>query len=87
MKKFSLIELMIVVAIIAVLLSLLMPSLARASRESKEQFASNLKQLHNWSMMYSLENDNYIVSNNIAGQTTSNKLYWHFQVHLIRSYL
>ena len=57
-KKFTLIELLIVIAIIAVLISLLMPSLARAKYKAKMTVCqSNLAQIVKINVMYSVRNN------------------------------
>ncbi len=56
-KGFTLIELLVVVAIIALLISILLPSLARASELAKRSVcASNLRQM--FTSMYQFANDN-----------------------------
>jgi prepilin-type processing-associated H-X9-DG protein len=67
MKKFNLIELLMVIGVISILLSFLIPSLARAGRESKRAVCqSNIKQLYNISMMFSLDNDKHFPNNSAA---------------------
>jgi prepilin-type N-terminal cleavage/methylation domain-containing protein/prepilin-type processing-associated H-X9-DG protein len=56
MKKFSLIELLIVVAIIAILVSMLLPSLSKAREQSKRAVClSNLSQSHKLNSVYSID--------------------------------
>ena len=58
MKKFTLIELLIVVAIIAILASLLLPSLGKARNESKRTACvSNNKQLGVAMYSHSVDNE------------------------------
>jgi len=57
-KKFTLIELLIVIAIIAILLSILLPSLFKAREKAKRAVcASNQKQVYTSSVIYSNDND------------------------------
>ena len=64
MKKFSLIELLVAIAIIAILASILLPSLSKARKTSKGAICKNrLKQLHVMSAMYSDDNDQYFLAN------------------------
>ena len=58
MRKFTLLELLIVVAIIAILLSMLLPSLSKSREISKRAVClSNIKQLHTASTLYQQNND------------------------------
>ena len=58
---FTLVELLVVIGIIAVLISILMPSLTRARRESETvQCASNLRQVGMQLLMYADENGGYL---------------------------
>jgi len=62
-KKFTLLELLIVVAVIALLLSLLLPSLGRAREKAKRYVCmSNLKQLYNFALIDSKKNKDRIVA-------------------------
>lgn len=63
MKKFTLIELLIVIAIIGILLTLLLPSLKK-SREIalKAVCLSNCKQTHNAALLYAKDNKQWVPS-------------------------
>ena len=68
MRKFTLIELLIVVAIIGILASLLLPSLERARYEAKNAVCkSNLRQISTGHVLYAQDND----SNMLPGNKTS----------------
>lgn len=57
-NKFTLLELLIVIAILAILMTLLLPSLGRAREVSERAVcASNLKQLFTGTMLHSQNND------------------------------
>ena len=70
MKKssFTLIELLIVIAILGILASLLLPSLGKA-RESARQAVclSNMKQVGFAGEMYSDDNDDFLMPRNVSG--------------------
>src|SRR5262249_8899588 len=59
-RGFTLIELLVVVAIIALLISILLPSLARAKEQSKiVKCMANLKNIQSAANQYNLEFDDY----------------------------
>lgn len=63
MKKFTIIELLIVLAIIVILTTLLIPSLSKARKSSEGAVCkSNLQQIHHGHFLYSKENNNKIVA-------------------------
>ena len=65
MKKFTLIELLIVVAIIGILASLLLPSLERARYEAKNAVCkSNLRQIATAHVLYAQDNDSNMLEGN-----------------------
>ncbi len=74
-RKFTLIELLIVVAIIAILAAMLLPALNQA--RARAQFircSSNLKQLGTAASLYANDFDNYIVPWGV--QAGSARVYW-----------
>lgn len=63
MKKFTLVELLVVLAVIGILASLLLPSLKDARMSSMSAVCkSNLKQTHIVSTVYSGDNDQYFMT-------------------------
>ena len=63
MKKFTLIELLIVVAIIGILVSMLIPSLAKAREVTKRAVcSSNLSQISKAYQLYATQNSNFLIS-------------------------
>ncbi|EDM28863.1 hypothetical protein LNTAR_13642 [Lentisphaera araneosa HTCC2155] len=71
-QKFSLVELLVVVAIFGILSSLLLPSLANARKTAQASLCKNkLKQIASASFIYSDDNDNYAPLND-----ASNNGYW-----------
>ena len=66
-KSFTLIELLIVVAIIGILASLLLPSLSRARAEAQSAVCkSNLKQIGIGVFLYTDDSNDFMPTNNIA---------------------
>jgi len=64
-NKFSLVELLVVVAIIGILFSLLMPMLAKSREKARESVCvSHQKQLSTALFMYATDHDNYVPANN-----------------------
>ena len=61
MKKFTLIEVLVVVAIIGILASLLLPVLSKSRARAKETLCvNNLKQIYIGCMNYATDNDMYL---------------------------
>lgn len=81
LKAFTLIELLVVVAIIALLISILLPSLSRARELSKRTVcASNLKQIGTGFYIYAQDGDKFPSANGVANPAdptaTSSARYW-----------
>ena len=71
MKKFTLIELLIVVAIIAILISLLLPALSSARLTAKKAVcAANLRELGTSTQVYISSNNGYVYPRMQGGRTT-----------------
>ena len=67
-KGFTLIELLVVVAIIALLVSILMPALGQAKFQAKRVFClNNIKQQHLAQMIYATDNDGRFATHNDWG--------------------
>lgn len=71
--KFTLIELLIVIAIIAILASLLLPSLNKARERAKTiHCASNLKGVGALFFSYANDSKGFMPLNNVSASTTLN---------------
>ena len=67
-RGFSLIELLVVVAIIAILAGMLLPALSKAKTKGQQiNCLGNLKQLTLCWTMYADDNDNRLAPNNVQG--------------------
>ncbi|WDE98882.1 DUF1559 domain-containing protein [Lentisphaera profundi] len=76
-KPFTLIELLIVVAIIGILASLLLPVLGKARKKAKQTVCkSQLKQIHLAMTMYELDNDQYLPYVRVDPPAHSQPWYW-----------
>ena len=73
LKKLSLIEIMVVLAIITILISLLFPALGRARAEARAAMCvSNLKQAGTAIFLYAEDNEKYILTNIHVNTLASN---------------
>ena len=68
-KKFTILELLLVIAVMVILMSMLMPALRNAKEKAKQSFcASNLKQLNVALNLYYGEQGDWIPIHEIVGQ-------------------
>jgi len=74
---FTLVELLVVIGIIAILIGILLPSLARARESAKSvQCASNLKQLYTAVHLYATNYRTYVLPARVWSGTGSTTTYW-----------
>ena len=79
MKKarFTLIEVLVVVAIIGILASLLLPTLRKARKTSKTVLSvNNLKQIYKASFIYADNNDGYLFNANNNSHPVNDSMNW-----------
>ena len=68
-KNFTLVELLIVVAILGILASLLLPSLSKARDKARDVLCkNNLKQLYLLQMLFADDNDNQVYAHHLRGR-------------------
>ena len=89
MKKFTLVELLIVIAIIGILASLLLPSMEKARYEAKNAVCkSNLRQISVANTLYAGENNSYMLPGyKTPGSYAARQINGDNYRHLVDSYL
>lgn len=71
-KAFTLVELLVVISIIALLLSILMPSMQKAREQAKKIICgSNVKQIVLAELLYAQDNDNFLPGSGACGQAVT----------------
>ncbi len=74
---FTLIEMLVVIAILATLISLIVPGVSRSIRRAQEtQGMSNLRQIGQAAMMFALENRGHLPSDRLAQQRGEHHWTW-----------
>ena len=75
-RAFTLVELLVVIGIIAVLIAILLPSLAKAREQAKRAAClSNLRQVHQAFMLYALDNRDQVPLGYRKGKQFNSMLY------------
>ena len=81
-KFFSLIELLVIIAVISILMTLALPALAGARRQAEQKKCMvNLRSIGQTASLYSVDYDNYTIPANFGD--TSNGSYGHFINYMI----